>query len=108
MGWRFRRRVKVAPGVWANVGKRGTSWSFGGRGYTVNVGKRGVRRTISLPGTGLSYTAKGCGCLLPALLLGGLVVSVIGCTAARGWTQVERPPRSTLRRAADRPAEACR
>ena len=55
MGWRFRRRKKIAPGVTLNVGKRGGSLSFGRRGASVNVGRRGTQATISLLGTGLSY-----------------------------------------------------
>ncbi len=56
MGWRFRRSVKIAPGIRWNIGTRGSSFSFGGRGFTVNISSRGVRRTISIPGTGLSHT----------------------------------------------------
>ena len=55
MGWRFRRRKKIAPGVILTVGKRGGSLSFGRRGASVNVGRRGTQATISLLGTGLSY-----------------------------------------------------
>lgn len=55
MGWRFRQRRKIAPGVSLNVGKRSGSLSFGRRGASVNVGKRGTQATLSLLGTGLSY-----------------------------------------------------
>ena len=57
MGWRFRRSIKIAPGIRWNVNTRGSSWSFGRRGYTVNVSSRGVRRTVSIPGTGLSHSS---------------------------------------------------
>jgi hypothetical protein len=56
MGWRFRRSLKIAPGIRWNISKGGTSWSFGPRGFKLNVGKRGIRRTISVPGTGLSHS----------------------------------------------------
>jgi hypothetical protein len=74
MGFRFRRRVKIAPGVHLNFGKRGTSVSLGGHGVTTNYSKRGVRTTYSLRGTGLSYSTKtqkasGCGCVIPMMLL---------------------------------------
>ena len=74
MGFRFRRRVKIAPGVHLNFGKRGTSVSLGGHGVTTNFSKRGTRTTYSLRGTGLSYTTKtqkasGCGCAIPMMLL---------------------------------------
>ena len=55
MGWRFRKRKRLAPGVTLNVGKRGGSFSLGRRGGTVNVGRRGAQATVSLLGTGLSY-----------------------------------------------------
>ena len=58
MGWRFRRRKKIAPGVTLNVGKRGGSLSFGRRGASVNVGRRGTQATISLLGTGLTYVKR--------------------------------------------------
>ena len=56
MGFRFRRRIRVLPGVSLNVGKSGfTSLSAGIRGFTVNFGRKGTRTTTSLPGTGLGY-----------------------------------------------------
>ena len=39
-----------------NLGKTGSSFSFGPRGAKVTVGKNGVRKTVGIPGTGLSYT----------------------------------------------------
>ena len=45
MGWRFRRSLKIMPGVHLNISKRGvSSLSLGGRGATLNLGKRGVRQ----------------------------------------------------------------
>ena len=56
MGWRFRKSIRIVPGLRVNLGSRGvTSLSVGGRGATMNFGKRGVTGTVSLPGTGLSY-----------------------------------------------------
>src|ERR1700730_14532149 len=57
MGWRYRRRLRIIPGVTLNVGRRGTSVSIGGRGAHVTYGRRGKRAMIGLSGTGLSYTA---------------------------------------------------
>jgi hypothetical protein len=54
MPWRFRRSVKILPGVHWNIGKKGSSWTFGNRGYKTTIGGNKVRRTWSLPGTGLS------------------------------------------------------
>jgi hypothetical protein len=59
MPFRFRRSIRIAPGVRLNLGRRGVSTSVGGRGGHVSVGTRGVRATATLPGTGVSYTAAG-------------------------------------------------
>lgn len=56
MGFRFFRRVKVAPGVTLNFSKSGLSTSFGVRGARVTVGRRGLRKTVGIPGTGLYYS----------------------------------------------------
>jgi len=56
MGFRFRKSVKVAPGVRVNVSKSGVSTSIGPRGAKINVSNRGVRVTTSIPGTGISYS----------------------------------------------------
>lgn len=56
MGLRFRQSFKLFPGVRLNMGKNGFSASFGGRGATVNVSRRGVRATVGLPGSGISYS----------------------------------------------------
>lgn len=57
MGFRFRKSIKILPGVRVNLGKSGvSSVSVGPRGSTVTAGKSGVRHTIGLPGTGLSWS----------------------------------------------------
>jgi Protein of unknown function (DUF4236) len=56
MGFRFRRRIKIIPGLWLNVSKRGMSTSVGGKGLTVNLKGDRVKTTASLPGSGLSYS----------------------------------------------------
>lgn len=56
MGFRFRRSVRLMPGVRLNFSRGGVSASVGGPGARVNIGKRGVRGTVGLPGTGLSYS----------------------------------------------------
>ena len=55
MTWRFRKRIKILPGLWINLSKGAPSLSIGGRGATTNISKRGVASTVGLPGTGLSY-----------------------------------------------------
>lgn len=57
MGFRFRKSIKIAPGVRINLTKKGvSSLSVGKRGATVNVGKKGTRGTVGIPGSGLSYS----------------------------------------------------
>lgn len=56
MSFRFRKSVKIAPGVRINFSKSGVSTSIGKRGAMVNISKRGTRVTTGLPGTGLSYS----------------------------------------------------
>lgn len=56
MGFRFRKSIKIAPGLKVNLGLKGASLSIGGKGATVNVGKNGVRGTVGIPGTGISYS----------------------------------------------------
>ena len=54
---RFRRTLRVAPGIRLNLSKSGLSTSFGPRGlhYTVGHGRR--RTTVGIPGTGVFYTS---------------------------------------------------
>jgi len=56
MGFRFRRSVRLFPGVRLNFGLRGVSVSAGVPGMTVNIGSRRSSITVGIPGTGLSYT----------------------------------------------------
>lgn len=59
MGLRFRKRIRLAPGLTLNLGKRGVSLSVGRRGATLNVGAPGgPRATVGVPGTGLSYSVR--------------------------------------------------
>lgn len=58
MGFRFRKSIKIAPGVRINLTKKGvSSVSVGKRGATMNVGKKGTRGTVGIPGSGLSYSS---------------------------------------------------
>jgi Protein of unknown function (DUF4236) len=54
--FRFRRSIKLLPGVRWNIGKKSTSLSIGPRGAHYTVGTAGSRTTVGIPGTGLSYT----------------------------------------------------
>lgn len=57
MGFRFRKSVKIAPGVRVNLGKKSSSVSFGGKGVSHTVSSTGRRTTsVGIPGTGVSYS----------------------------------------------------
>ena len=56
MGFRFRRSIKLLPGVRINLGKQGVSVSAGVRGAHVTVGAKGTRTTVGVPGTGVSFS----------------------------------------------------
>ncbi|MGO2201216.1 DUF4236 domain-containing protein [Pseudomonas helleri] len=51
---RFQKRIQILPWVWLNISKSGFSFSFGPKGLSVNVSKKGTKVTAGLPGTGLS------------------------------------------------------
>jgi hypothetical protein len=53
---RFRRSIKLFPGVRWNFGKKSTSLSIGGRGAHYTMGTSGSIFTAGIPSTGLSYT----------------------------------------------------
>lgn len=54
--WRFRKSVKIFPGVRVNINTKSTSLTIGGRGFKTTISKHGTRRTVGIPGTGISYT----------------------------------------------------
>lgn len=57
MGLRFRKSLKIAPGVKLNLNKKSTSVTFGGKGFHHTVSSTGKRTsTVGIPGTGLSYS----------------------------------------------------
>ena len=58
MGFRFRKSIKLMPGVKLNISKSGLGVSAGVRGARVSVGPRGTHTSVGIPGTGLSYTQK--------------------------------------------------
>lgn len=57
MGFRFRKGLRLAPGIRLNITKRGiNSLTLGGKGLSYNIGKKGTRATGGLSGSGLSYS----------------------------------------------------
>lgn len=79
MGFRFSRRIKVAPGVRLNISNSGVSTSVGRKGAWLTFGSRGTRSTVGVPGTGVSYlqierNGGGSGAAVALILLGLLFV----------------------------------
>ncbi|TPO05183.1 DUF4236 domain-containing protein [Mesorhizobium sp. B1-1-5] len=74
MGFRYRRSMRLVPGVRLNVtGKGLSSASFGKPGATLNMGRRGTRSTVGIPGSGLSYSSGGGkSALIPGLIFAAL------------------------------------
>lgn len=59
MAMRFRKSIKIAPGVKVNLGKKSAGISVGGKYGGVSYNTRtGARARVSAPGTGLSYSSK--------------------------------------------------
>ena len=59
MGFRFRKSIKLFPGVKLNLSKKGiSSLSIGKRGARINISKKGIQTTLGIPGTGISYKTK--------------------------------------------------
>lgn len=58
MGLRFRKSIKIAPGIKLNLGKKSSSITFGGKGARYTINSKGKRTaSVGIPGTGLSYSA---------------------------------------------------
>ena len=56
MGLRFRKSVKIAPGVKVNFNKKSVGITAGVKGAHVTVNSKGRKTTsVGIPGTGLSY-----------------------------------------------------
>lgn len=55
MGFRFYQSFPLGKLLRLNVSKSGLSLGIGPPGFNINLGRRGVRRTVGLPGSGLSY-----------------------------------------------------
>lgn len=57
MGLRFRKSIKIAPGVKINLNQKSTSVTFGGKGVHYTASSTGKKTaSVGIPGTGISYT----------------------------------------------------
>ena len=58
MGWRFRKSIKILPGVKLNLSAKSASISVGGFGMHRTYSTTGrVTNSVGIPGTGLYYTS---------------------------------------------------
>jgi S-DNA-T family DNA segregation ATPase FtsK/SpoIIIE len=53
MGWRYRKRIKILPGIHINISKSGISTNVGVKGASVTFGPKGTYVNTGLPGSGL-------------------------------------------------------
>lgn len=58
MAWRYRKRIKIIPGVHLNLSRSGISTSIGVRGASVTLGKDGTYLNTGIPGTGIYQRQK--------------------------------------------------
>lgn len=57
MGWKYRKSIKIAPGVRLNLGKKSRSITVGGKFHRATFSSTGrVTKSTSIPGTGLHHT----------------------------------------------------
>ncbi|MBV8751314.1 MAG: DUF4236 domain-containing protein [Hyphomicrobiales bacterium] len=56
VGFRFRKSLRIVPGIRLNLSRSGPSLSLGGKGFRYNIGATGTRVTVGIPGTGLSWS----------------------------------------------------
>jgi hypothetical protein len=96
MGLRFRKSLKLAPGVRLNLAKRATSLSIDGKGLTLNL-KRGVRTKVGRLGRRASYSLhrayttkagvqpQDSGSQNPMLAIGLVFLAVLSVVAMVAW-----------------------
>ena len=53
MGWRYRKRIKILPGIHLNISKSGISTNIGVKGANISFTPKGTYVNTGLPGTGL-------------------------------------------------------
>lgn len=59
MGFRFRKSINLGGGFKINLSKSGVGYSWGVKGARITKTARGTNRTtLSIPGTGISYTTE--------------------------------------------------
>ena len=86
-GLRFQKRLRMLPGLRANLSKSGVSAILGPRGANVNVGPGGISTNAGIPGSGLSYRQK----MTPKNRSAWIgVVALLAGLAFAGWQNREK------------------
>ena len=84
MGWRFRKRINIAPGVNVNLSKGGVSTSIGRKGVSVSMSKNGAYLNTSIPGTGLYHRQKLFSIKKRGVTSTSSHINMLGCMV-KGW-----------------------
>ena len=58
MGFGFHKRLRLRKGPWINLRKTGGLLAITWQGLSTKIGRKGVRKSVGLPGPGLSYQTK--------------------------------------------------
>jgi hypothetical protein len=85
--FRFRKSVKIAPGVRLNFSRSGVSTTVGVRGFSVNTGRRGTYLNAGIPGTGIRSRSRlggGSGRRGGSAALGSTGNALAGCIGCSG------------------------
>jgi len=83
MAIRFRKSIKIAPGVRLNIGKKSGSVRIGGKNAGYTIGSKGNTASASLAGTGLGVSKRhGGGGLFRVLVLAGLILVAVAIALA--------------------------
>ena len=89
MTLRFRRSIKILPGVRVNLGLHGAGLSVGPRGLHVGINRHGVYSSAGIPGTGLyavhhyrtapgeHQVVRGAGCGPLVLIIAVLIILAV-------------------------------
>lgn len=85
MGLRFQKRLRVSSGIRLNGSMSGVSSSIGTRGAWLTFGRRGIRATLGIPGTGLSYSTVLRGQSQRSKPGNLLYTEVLAISGATGW-----------------------
>ncbi len=91
MGFRFRKSIKLFPGIKLNFGKKSVGVSIGSKHSGVSVNsKSGVRVRGSIPGTGISYSEKIAGTHRKSTATAPVTAKDFAIQQAQNYTRILR------------------